>query len=56
MINGEQNLDLKKMEDKVLTTYRLRVGTYRIVFEDHKKEVVVLIIRVDHRKSVYRDG
>jgi len=34
-------------------TYRIRVGTYRVVYEIHKKAVVVLIVRVRHRKDVY---
>ena len=33
---------------------RLRVGRYRIVYEWQKQELVVLIVRVGHRKEVYR--
>ena len=34
--------------------YRVRVGDYRIVYEIHDRELVVVIIRVGHRREVYR--
>ena len=34
--------------------YRLRVGRYRIVYSVGDAELVVLIVRVGHRKNVYR--
>ena len=33
---------------------RLRVGSYRIVFEVIDEQLVVLVIRVGHRRDVYR--
>ncbi|MXW42540.1 MAG: type II toxin-antitoxin system RelE/ParE family toxin [Acidimicrobiia bacterium] len=33
---------------------RLRVGDYRVVYEVLKSELVVLVIRVAHRREVYR--
>lgn len=33
---------------------RLRVGDYRIVYEVIDDELVVLVIRVGHRREVYR--
>ena len=35
-------------------THRIRVGTYRIIYEIHENEVVVQIVKVGHRKDVYR--
>ena len=35
-------------------TYRLRVGVYRIVYSVMATELVIEIIRVKHRKDVYR--
>ena len=36
--------------------WRIRVGTYRIVYEIHDNRLVVLVLRVGHRKDVYRKG
>lgn len=33
---------------------RLRVGSYRIIYEVNQGELEVLVIRIGHRKSVYR--
>jgi len=34
--------------------YRLRVGSYRIVYEKREKELIILIIRVGHRREIYQ--
>ncbi|NOS99118.1 MAG: type II toxin-antitoxin system RelE/ParE family toxin [Phycisphaerales bacterium] len=34
--------------------WRIRVGDYRAVYEIHGDRLVVLILRVAHRKDVYR--
>ena len=34
--------------------YRIRVGMYRIVYSVNQAQVTVLVIRVRHRKDVYR--
>ncbi len=35
--------------------YRLRFTSYRIIYQIIGKELVILIIKVGHRKDVYRD-
>lgn len=35
-------------------TYRIRVGSYRVVYEIYDDVVVVLIVQIAHRKDVYR--
>jgi mRNA interferase RelE/StbE len=34
--------------------YRVRQGTYRIVYAIHDERIVVEVIRVGHRREVYR--
>jgi mRNA interferase RelE/StbE len=34
--------------------YRIRVGDYRIIYQVEGGELIVLIIRVRHRREVYR--
>lgn len=33
---------------------KFRVGTFRILYQILPKEIVVIVIRIDHRKDVYR--
>lgn len=35
--------------------YRVRVGEYRIVYEIYDGVLVIIVIRVAHRREVYRD-
>jgi mRNA interferase RelE/StbE len=34
--------------------YRVRVGDYRIIYEIRDQELVVTVIKVGHRRDVYR--
>jgi mRNA interferase RelE/StbE len=36
--------------------WRIRIGTYRVVYEIHDDRLIVLVLRVAHRKDVYRNG
>ncbi len=33
--------------------FKLRIGSYRIIYKIRKTEVVVLVIKIGHRKGVY---
>lgn len=35
-------------------TFRVRTGDYRIVYEIHDDHLVVVVIRIGHRREVYR--
>jgi mRNA interferase RelE/StbE len=35
--------------------WRIRVGTYRAVYEIHDRPPLVMVLRIAHRKDVYRD-
>jgi mRNA interferase RelE/StbE len=41
-LSGDENL------------WRIRIGDYRVVYEIHENRLTVLVLRVVHRKDVYR--
>ncbi len=34
--------------------YRLRIGDYRVIYEVQEDRLLILVIRIGHRKDVYR--
>ncbi|MBW2162226.1 MAG: type II toxin-antitoxin system RelE/ParE family toxin, partial [Deltaproteobacteria bacterium] len=34
--------------------YRIRVGRYRVVYEVFDDRVIVIVLKVGHRKDIYR--
>ena len=44
---------VEKMEGDE-STYRIRMGEYRIVYEIRDKVLVVLVLKVGHRREIYR--
>jgi len=36
------------------STYRVRTGVYRIVYEVHDDVLLVQVLRIGHRREVYR--
>jgi mRNA interferase RelE/StbE len=34
--------------------FRVRQGTYRIIYEIRDQELVVMVVKVGHRRDVYR--
>ncbi len=45
---------VEKLEGKRGSFYRLRVGDYRILYEIQDEILLVLVIKVGHRREVYR--
>lgn len=35
-------------------TYRIRVGNYRVIYEVFEDRIIIEILKVGHRKEVYR--
>ena len=46
-------LDAKKLSG-AKETYRIRVRSYRIVYQIVNKELIILILRIAHRKNIYK--
>jgi len=45
--------DVKKLHGK-RDLFRIRCGNYRIIFMVNDEELVVLVVRIGHRRDVYR--
>jgi len=43
----------KKLTGTV-SSYRVRVGDYRVIYEIYDREIVVTVIKISHRRDVYR--
>ena len=35
--------------------YRLRVGEYRVILDIYKYNLVILVIKIGHRKNIYKN-
>lgn len=54
LVSDHQSLDVKKMTGNyTYPTYRLRSGDYRIIYQVQKQEVVVLVVKIGHRREIY---
>jgi len=45
--------NIKRLAGSEENLYRLRIGDYRVVFKKEAKQLLILIIRIGHRKEIY---
>ena len=45
--------NIKKLSGIKDNYYRLRVGRYRVIFKKEEKRLIIIIVRIGHRKKVY---
>lgn len=45
---------VEKLQGKGEDAYRIRVGMYRVLYEIRDRELVILVIKIGHRREVYR--
>ena len=45
--------NIKKIGGSEDNFYRLRTGSYRIIFKKKEDQLVIIIIRIGHRKEIY---
>ncbi|MBU0710449.1 type II toxin-antitoxin system RelE/ParE family toxin [bacterium] len=45
--------NIKKLKGKYQEYYRLRVGDYRVIYSQENDRLIILIIRIGHRKEIY---
>ncbi len=52
LANNPRPVGVKKLVGQKV--WRLRVGDYRVIYEVHDSKVLVIILKVAHRREVYR--
>jgi len=45
--------NIKPLKGKYQDYFRLRIGDYRIIYSQEEIRLVILIIRIGHRKEIY---
>ena len=35
--------------------YKVRIGNYRIIYEIHENKLLILVVKIGHRKDVYKN-
>lgn len=45
---------IKALQGEFKGLYRLKLRTYRVIYEKIGSKLVILVLRVSHRKDVYR--
>jgi mRNA interferase RelE/StbE len=48
-----ESCDIKKLVGA--QGYRLRVGDYRIIFDMEKERLIILVLKMGHRKNIYNN-
>jgi mRNA interferase RelE/StbE len=46
--------NIKRLSGSKEDFFRLKVGSYRIIFKKEEKELLIIIIRIGHRKEIYQ--
>lgn len=46
-----ESCDIKKLVG--MKGYRIRVGDYRIIFDMEKQKLLILVLKIGHRKNIY---
>ena len=47
--------NIKRLSGVKEALYRLRVGAYRVIFKKDKGRLVILVVRIGHRKEIYSE-
>lgn len=55
LAENPQNLsnNIKRLRGKHQQYFRLRVGDFRVIYSEEKDKLLILIIRIGHRREVY---
>jgi len=45
--------NIRRLSGPEEALYRLRVGAYRVIFKRDEARLIILVIRIGHRKEIY---
>ena len=46
----------KKLKGKYTDLWRLKIGSYRIIYQIYNKKLIVLVLSFRHRQNIYDSG
>lgn len=44
----------KALKGELKGLYSYRMGSYRIIYQIHKEEILVIVLKIGHRREIYR--
>ena len=53
LVSNDHSLDIKKLKGYG-NFFRIKIGTYRVVYEPLHEKIVIEVIFVGHRKEIYK--
>jgi len=45
--------NIKRLRGEKDDYYRLRVGSYRVIFKKEEDQFIIIVVRIGHRKEIY---
>jgi len=45
--------NIKRLRGEKDDYYRLRVGSYRVIFKKEEDQLIIIVVRIGHRKEIY---
>jgi len=47
--------NIRRLSGREEALYRLRIGAYRVIFKKDEAHLVILVVRVGHRREIYSE-
>jgi mRNA interferase RelE/StbE len=48
--------NIRRLSGRKEALYRLRLGAYRVIFKKDEARLIILVVRIGHRKEIYSEG
>jgi mRNA interferase RelE/StbE len=47
--------NIKRLSGPEEAVYRLRIGAYRVIFKKDEARLIILVVRIGHRREIYSE-